>query len=68
LIFKSYRYELLQNITTQDKEVQYTFCYDVLSKPEDHRPFAANIISSDEAMYHISGSLDQHKTPLVAKT
>jgi hypothetical protein len=28
LKFKSYKYQLLQNVTAQDKEVHYTFCCD----------------------------------------
>jgi hypothetical protein len=60
LKFKSYKYQLLQHVTAQDKEVRYTFFSEFLSRPEDDEIFTAKIIFSDEATYNLSGNVNRH--------
>jgi hypothetical protein len=60
LKFKSYKYQLLQHATAQDKEVCHTFCYDFLSRHEDDKLLAAKIVFSDEATFHLLGNINAH--------
>lgn len=57
---KSYKYQFLQHVIVQDKEVRNTFYCDVLSNLEDGEHFTADISCSDEATY-LSEHVIQHK-------
>jgi len=61
---KSYKYQFLQHVIVQDKEVRYTFYCDVLSNLEVGEHFAAGISCCDEATY-LSGHAIQHKVRLL---
>jgi hypothetical protein len=52
--FKSYKYQLLQHVTAQDKEVHYTLSPEFLSRLEDDKLFTAKTVFSDEATFHSS--------------
>jgi hypothetical protein len=56
LEFKGYKYQLLQHVTAQIKEVHYKFCSDFLSRLEDEI-FTAKIVFSDEATFQLSATL-----------
>jgi hypothetical protein len=58
--FKRYKYELLQHVTAQDKEVRYSFFSDFLSRLEDDELFTGKIVFSDEATFHLSGNVNRH--------
>jgi hypothetical protein len=60
---KSYKYQFLQHVVVQHKEVRYTFYCDVLSNLEDDKHFTSDILCSDEAIY-LSGHVIRHKMNL----
>ena len=57
---KSYKYQFLQHVIVQDKEVRSTFYCDVLSNLEGDEYFTADFSCSVEAIY-LSGHVIQHK-------
>jgi hypothetical protein len=59
LKFISYKYQLLQHVTVQNKEFRYTFCSDLLSRLEDEY-FTAKIVLIDEATFHLTGNVNRH--------
>jgi hypothetical protein len=58
LKFKSYKYQLLQYVAAKDKEVQYIFCCDFLSRLAYDEILTAKIVFSDEATSHLSGNVN----------
>jgi hypothetical protein len=63
LKFKSYKYELLQHVTTWDKDVRSDF----LSRLQDDELFTAKIVFSGEGTFHLSGNVNQHDQNLEEK-
>jgi hypothetical protein len=49
----------MQHVIAQDKEVRYIFCSDFLSRLGDDHPFTAIIVSSDVAIFHLSGNVNR---------
>jgi hypothetical protein len=60
LKFKSYKYQLLQHVTAEDKEVRYTFSSVFLSRIEGDELVTAKTVFSDEATFHSSGNDNRH--------
>jgi hypothetical protein len=57
LKLESYKYQLLQHVTAQDKEVRSTFCSDFLSRLKDDELLTAKIVFSDEAIFNLMGNV-----------
>ncbi|PNF14136.1 hypothetical protein B7P43_G18364, partial [Cryptotermes secundus] len=63
LHFKPYRLQLLQQLKPEDYDKRLEFCVTMQKALEDE-DFAAKLIFSDEATFHLSGMVNRHNVRL----
>jgi hypothetical protein len=60
LKFKSYRYQLLQHVTANEKEPGCAFCSTILESLKDDELYAARLVFSIEARFPLSDHFNRH--------
>jgi hypothetical protein len=60
LLLKCYIFQILQPLKLNDCVKHATFCAAVMEKISVEDDFLSNIIFSNEAMFHLSGTLSHH--------
>lgn len=60
LHMKPYKLSLVQALTNNDKEMRRTFCESMLEMVEDDETLFSRLVFSDEATFHLCGTVNRH--------
>jgi hypothetical protein len=60
LPFQPYKFQLVQELTPNDRPHRRNFCTDMLNCLKEYNLFLDKIVLSDEAIFHLSGKVNRH--------